>query len=43
MEKTKIVKSWEPLSTGNDPVSYYDHENANMGNQYYGISFACRW
>lgn len=36
-------KDWEFLSADNDPVSYYDHENANMGNQYYGIQFARRW
>lgn len=40
---TLYKKEWESLSTDNDPVSYYDHENANMGNQYYGIPFACRW
>lgn len=35
-------KEWESLSADVDPVSYQDHENANMGNQYYGIPFACR-
>lgn len=41
--ETLYKKEWELLSTDNDPVSYYDHENANMGNQYYSIPFACRW
>jgi hypothetical protein len=41
MKKNKIAKSWESLSVENDPVSYYDHKAANMGNQYYGIPFAC--
>lgn len=40
---TLYKKEWEPLNTDNDPVLYYDNENANMGNQYYGIQFACRW
>lgn len=40
---TLYKKEWESLSTDNDPVSYYDHENTNMGNQYYGTPFACRW
>ena len=41
--KTLYKKDWESLSVENDPVSYYDHKKANMGNQYYGIPFACRW
>lgn len=41
--ETLYKKELESLSTDNDPVSYYDHENANMGNRYYGIPFACRW
>lgn len=41
--ETLSKKDWESLSVENDPVSYHDHENANMGNQYYGIPFACRW
>lgn len=41
--KTIYKKEWESLSVENDPVSYYDHKAANMGNQYYGIPFACRW
>ncbi len=40
---TLYKKEWESLSTDNDPVSYYDHENVNMVNKYYGIPFACRW
>lgn len=35
-------KDWESLSVDTDPIPYNDHENANMGNQCYGISFACR-
>ena len=31
------------LEDEKDPVSYYYHEAANMGNQYYSIPFACRW
>ena len=47
MEKIKIVKSWELKATSQK--SFYkkayvlEDENANMGNQYYGIPFACRW
>lgn len=41
--KTLYKKEWESLSVDTDPVSYCDHENVNMGNQYYGIPFACRW
>ena len=40
---TLYKKEWESLNTDNDPVSYYDHESANMGNLYYNIPFACRW
>lgn len=36
-------KDWESLSVDNDPVSYYDHKQTNMGNQYYGIQLARRW
>lgn len=36
-------KEWESLSVDNDPVPYYDHKDANMGNQYYGIQLARRW
>lgn len=36
-------KEWESLEVEKDPVSYYYHEAANMGNQYYSIPFACRW
>lgn len=36
-------KEWETLSTDIDPISYYDHKAANMGNQYHGIPFGCRW
>lgn len=39
--KTLYKKDWESLSVENDTVSYYDHKNANMGNQYY--PFACRF
>jgi hypothetical protein len=39
----KILKEWELLSVDTGPVSYQDHVNANMGNQYYGTQFACRW
>ena len=35
-------KEWESLNTDNDPVSYYDHESANMGNQHYCTKFARR-
>lgn len=41
--KTLYKKDWESLSVENDPVSYYEHKKANMGNQCYGIPFACRW
>ena len=37
--KTLYKKDWEYLSVENDPVSYYDHKNANMGNQYYMYTF----
>lgn len=40
---TLCKKEWESLSADNDPVSYYDHKDANMGNKYYGIPFGCRW
>ena len=40
--KAQYKKEWETLSTDNDPISYYDHKVANMGNQYYGIPFGCR-
>lgn len=40
---TLSKKNWESLNVDTDPVSYSDHENANMGNQYYGIQLACRW
>ena len=30
---TLYKKDWELLSTDNDPVSYYDHKDANMGNK----------
>lgn len=39
---TLSKKNWESLSVDTDPVSYCDHESANMGKQYYGYSFACR-
>lgn len=39
---TLSKKEWESLNVDTDPVSYSDHENANMGNQYYGIQLACR-
>lgn len=35
-------KDWESLSVEDDTVSYCDHKKANMGNQCYGIPFACR-
>lgn len=38
--KTLSKKGWESLSVENDPVSYYDHKNANMDNKYY--PFTCR-
>ena len=41
--ETLYKKDWESLSVENEPVSYYDHENENMGDQYYGIPFACRF
>lgn len=41
--ETLHKKEWELLSVDNDPVSYYDHKQANMGNQYCGIQFARRW
>lgn len=31
--ETLFKKDWESLSVENDPVSYYDHKSANMGNQ----------
>lgn len=40
---TLCKKDWESLSVEVDTVSYNDHENANMGNQCYGIPFACRY
>lgn len=40
--ETLYKKEWKSLSVENDPVSYYDHKVANMGNQHYGISFDCR-
>ena len=39
---TLYKKDWESLSADNDSVSYYDHINGNMGNQYYGIPLGCR-
>lgn len=41
-QKSFYKKAWESLSVENDPISYYDHKNANMGDQCYGIPFACR-
>lgn len=35
-------KEWESLNVEDDTVSYCDHKKANMGNQCYGIQFACR-
>ena len=42
-QKSFYKKEWESLSADNDPVSYYDHKDANIGNKYYGIPFGCRW
>lgn len=42
-KKAYAVLLMESLSADNDPVSYYDHKDANMGNKYYGIPFGCRW
>lgn len=39
---TLSKKDWESLSVEADTVLYCDHVSANMGNQYYGIPFACR-
>lgn len=39
---TLSKKEWESLNVDTDPLSYCEHVNANMGNQYYGIPFACR-
>lgn len=40
--ETLYKKDWESLSVEDYTVSYCDHVSANMGNQYYGIQFACR-
>ena len=42
-QKSFYKKEWESLEVEKDPASYYYHEAANMGNQYYSIPFACRW
>lgn len=33
--ETLYKKEWESLSVDNNHISYYEHENANMGNRYY--------
>lgn len=36
---TMNKKSWTNTPIECSPVPYYEHVNANMGNQYYGIPF----
>lgn len=36
---TMNKKTWVNMPIECNPVPYYEHVNANMGNQYYGIPF----
>lgn len=36
-------KEWDHMEVSGNPINYNDHVATNMGNQYCGIPFACRW